>query len=308
MQRRTFVMSTLATAALTALPNVANGATNNEEGTSPMSTPANRPTSGYAPVNNVEIYYEIHGSGAPLVLLHGGYGAIEMFGPVLAALAAKRQVIGVDLQGHGRTLPFDDRPMSFEAMATDVAELIKWLGYDKVDVMGYSMGGNTALRLAIDHPEVVGKLIATSSPYAFAGWHDFNQEGMKGQAANLEATIEGMKYTPMYEMYAQLMPDAETNWRKTVTQMAAFVGKDFDWSAEIGRITAPTMLIVGDWDSVRTAHAASFFELLGGGKQDGGWDGSGMNANRLAIIPGATHYSIFMDPRLADTALGFLAS
>jgi pimeloyl-ACP methyl ester carboxylesterase len=302
MKRRDFVTTAIATAAIAALPKLANAATNTiKEGTA-MTT---RTTSGYAPVNGIEIYYEIHGSGKPLVLLHGGFGSIEMFGPVLTALAEKRQVIGVDLQGHGRTLP-GDRPMSFDAFATDVAELIKWLGYERVDVMGYSMGGNTALRLAIDHPDVVDRLIVTSAVYAFAGWHDYNQQGMKGMGANVAATIEGMKQSPMYQAYVQLMPDAEANWPKSIALMAAFVGQDFDWSADIGKISSPALLIVGDWDAVRTAHIASFFELLGGGRQDANWDGSGMNANRLAILPSATHYNIFMDPRLATTAIGFL--
>ena len=264
-----------------------------------------RPQSGYAPVNSVEIYYELHGSGRPLVLLHGGFGSIEMFGPVLGALAAGRQVIGVDLQGHGRTLPFD-RPMSFEAMATDVAELIKWLGHKTADVMGYSLGGATALRLAIDHPEVIGKLVLTSAPYAFSGWHDYNQQGMKGLAAAPEQAVEPMKQTPMYQAYAQLMPDAATNWPKTIAQTARLVGRDFDWSEQVQKLTSPTLIVVGDWDSVQIGHATAFFELLGGGRQDGGWDGSGMNTNRLAVLPGATHYTIFSDPRLATTTAAFL--
>ena len=301
MHRRDFVTTAMATAALAALPKLAIAATNTRE----ESTMTTRPTSGYAPVNGIELYYEIHGTGRPLVLLHGGFGAIEMFGPVLAALAETRQVIGVDLQGHGRTLPFD-RPMTFEAMATDVAELIKWLGYDKADVMGYSMGGATALRVAIDHPEVVDRLVVTSVAYAFSGWHDFNQQGMKGMAAAPEQAVEPMKQTPMYQMYAALMPDAEKNWPRTITQTAQLVGKDFDWSAEVAGITVPTQLVFGDWDAVRTSHVASFFELLGGGTQDANWDGSGMNTNRLAILPGATHYTMFTDPRLATTAAAFL--
>ena len=264
-----------------------------------------RPKSGYAPVNGIELYYEIHGEGKPLVLLHGGFGAIEMFGPNMAALAASRQVIGVDLQGHGRTLPVD-RPMTFANLATDVAELIRWLGYDKADVMGYSLGGATALRTAIDHPEVVDKLIITSSCYAFSGWHDYNQQGMKGMAANPAVAVEPMKQTPMYAQYTQLMPDAETNWPKTIAQTAALVGQDYDWTEGVKGLTMPTMIIVGDWDAVRISHATSFFELLGGGKQDANWDGSGMNRNRLAVLPGATHYTSFMDPRLATTAIGFL--
>lgn len=301
MKRRDFIQTAAALTALAALPKPAFADQNPNEEIS-MAT---RPQSGYAPVNGVEIYYEIHGSGKPLVLLHGGFGSIEMFGPVLTALAEKRQVIGVDLQGHGRTLPFD-RPMSFEAFATDVAELIKWLGHEKADVMGYSMGGNTAVRLAIDHPEVVDKLVAASCTYAFAGWHDYNQQGMRSMAADIPATIEGMKQSPMYQGYVALMPDAESNWPKSVTQMAEFVGRPIDWSAEIGKIKSPTLLAFGDWDAVRTSHVASFFELLGGGRQDAQWDGSGMNANRLAILPGITHYTMFADPRLAATALGFL--
>src|SRR3569833_4345324 len=158
MQRRDFVRSAAALSLLAALPKPALAAQTQTEETTTMTT---RPKSGYAPVNGIELYYEIHGEGKPLVLLHGGFGSIEMFGPVLAELAKSREVIGVDLQGHGRTLPAD-RPMTFKNLATAVAELIKWLGYGKADVMGYSMGAATGLRVAIDNPEVVNKLIVTT--------------------------------------------------------------------------------------------------------------------------------------------------
>ncbi len=302
MLRRNFVKTAAALSALTVLPKaVLATQTQTQEG-SIMTT---RPTSGYAPVNGIDLYYEIHGTGKPLILLHGGFGAIEMFGSNLAALAAGRQVIGVDLQGHGRTTPAD-RPMTFANLATDIAELVTWLGYDRADVMGYSLGGATALRTAIDHPEIVDRLILTSTPYAFSGWHDLNQQGMKGMAANPGAAVGPMKQTPMYQLYTTLMPDAEANWPRTIAQTAALVGQEFDWSADIGKLATPTMLVAGDWDAVRTAHVAAFFELLGGGKQDANWDGSGMNKNRLAVIPGATHYTIFTDPRLASAAAAFL--
>jgi pimeloyl-ACP methyl ester carboxylesterase len=304
MQRRDFIRTATALSALAALPKAAFAAQTQTEETSMTTT---RPQSGYAPVNNIELYYEIHGSGKPLVLLHGGFMAIEMFGPVLTALAEGRQVVAVDLQGHGRTLPFE-RPMNFQNLATDVAELIKWLGHDKADVMGYSMGALTALRTAIDHPEVVNKLIVTSAPYSFAGWHDYNQQGMKGMAAAPDQAVEPMKQSPMYELYKTLMPEPEKNWPKSVAQTSVMVAGDYDWSASVSTLPMPVMLVYGDWDAVRTAHAAAFFELLGGGKQDALWDGSGMNKNRLAIIPGATHYSIGTDPRLAATAAGFLDS
>lgn len=292
MLRHTLIA--LAALAVIAMPAVA-------QETPQMSTPTK---SGYAPVNGVEVYYATYGQGEPLVLLHGGFGLIEMFGPVLGRLAETHTVIGVDLQAHGRTRPFD-RPMTFEAMATDVAELVKYLGYDKADIVGYSHGGSVALRTAIDHPEVVDRLVLVSTPFAFAGWHDFNQQGMKGIGAAPEQAAEGMKQTPMYEAYAAVAPDPN-DWVELVRQVGALNGMEYDWSAEVPAIAAPTLLIVGDWDSVRTSHVAQFFELLGGGRQDANWDRSGMNQNRLAILPDTTHYDIFMSPALADAVIPFL--
>ncbi|WP_332718529.1 alpha/beta fold hydrolase [Pelagibacterium mangrovi] len=268
------------------------------EGQTMLPTPSQ---SGYAPVNGVEVYYAIYGAGEPLILLHGGLETTEMFGPVLTALAEGRQVIGVELQAHGHTLPFD-RPMSWEALATDVAELIGYLGHERADVMGYSLGAGVALRMAIDHPEVVDKLVAVSTPYAFSGWHDYNREGMQSIGPEL---AEGMMQSPMYESYVRAAPDPD-NFPRLLEQMGPFIGKDYDWSSEIGDIEAPTLLVYADYDSVKIAHAAAFFELLGGGQADGGWAGEGMTPNRFAVIPSATHYSIGSDPRLAETAIGFL--
>ncbi len=263
-----------------------------------MPTPTK---SGYVPVNGGKVYYATYGEGSPLVLLHGGLMTIENFGPVIPALAATHEVIAVEAQGHGRTGPLD-RTMSFANMAADVAEVIKSLGYDKVDVVGYSMGGTIGLRLALDHPELVDRLVIASAPYAFSGWHDYNQQGMRGLNASL---AEGMKGTPLYESFAAVNPDPETNFSKLLDQMG-YMGKDYDWSAEIPNLKVPTQLIVGDWDAVRTSHTAKFFELLGGGLQDAMWDGSGMNQNRLAILPGVTHYTMMTSPKLAETALSFI--
>src|SRR5215213_1361591 len=134
----------------------------------------------HAAVNGLELYYEIHGEGEPLILLHGGVGAIEMFGEVLPLLAEGRRVIAVDLQAHGRTADID-RPMTFEAMADDVAALIEHLGLGEADVMGYSLGGAVALRTAIRHPEVVRKLVLVPTPFKRDGW---NPEGLTGMAQN----------------------------------------------------------------------------------------------------------------------------
>jgi pimeloyl-ACP methyl ester carboxylesterase len=216
-------------------------------------------------------------------------------------LAEHHQVIAIDLQGHGHTLPFD-RPMSYEAMADDVAGVIAYLGLEKADIMGYSLGGGTALRVAIQHPQRVNKLIVVSAPYAWAGWHDYNQQGMRSMTPDM---AEGMKETPLYQSYAAVAPDVN-NFPVLIEKITAMMMKDFDWSAEVKQLEAPTMLIFGDWDAVRTSHMASFFELLGGGLQDALWDGSGMNRNRLAVIPNATHYNIFNDTRPGQAAIAFL--
>jgi pimeloyl-ACP methyl ester carboxylesterase len=293
MHRRTVL--TLAAAALT---STLISATKAQQGAPAMPTPTN---SGYVPVEGGKVYYATYGEGAPLVLLHGGLMTIETFGPVLDTFVASRQVIAVEAQGHGRTGPLD-RPMSFAAMAADVAAVITLLGLGPVDVVGYSMGGSIGLRLALDRPELVKRLVIASSVYAFAGWHDYNQQGMRGLSSAAAPMMVG---TPLYEAFAAVNPDPATNFPRLLDQMA-YMGHDYDWSIEIADLKAPTQLIVGDWDAVRTGHTVKFWELLGGGLQDAGWDGSGMNPNRLAILPGVTHYTMMNEPRMAETALAFL--
>jgi len=255
----------------------------------------------YAEVNGLEKYYEVHGSGEPLVLLHGGVGAIEMFGGVLPLLAEGRQVIAVDLQAHGRTADFD-RPLSYESMADDVGALIDHLGFERADVMGYSLGDGVALQTAIRHPEVVRKLVLVSTPFERDGWYPEILTGM-GQMGTEAA--EPMKGTPMYQLYASIAPKPE-DWPVLLTKLGRLLGQDYAWSEEVEAIRAPTMIVVGDADSVRTAHTVRFFELLGGGKADAGWDGSGMSNARLAILPATTHYDIFSSPTLASTVTPFL--
>ncbi len=262
-------------------------------------------TSGLASVNGVNIHYEVYGEGKPLILIHGGFGSVGMFAPILPALAQDRQVIGVDLQAHGRTGPLG-RPMTFPAMATDIAELIRFLGFETADVMGYSLCGGVALRLAIDHPEVIDRLVLVSTAYAFDNWHDYNQQGMRGIAANPDATAEGMKGSPMYQGYVAVAPGGAETWHAAVREVAALVGQDFDWSADVPNIKSPTLIVVGDWDSVRIAKATKLFEMLGGGAQDGNWDRSGLNQNRFAVLPNTTHYEAFMSPALPPVVLPFL--
>lgn len=255
----------------------------------------------YADVNGIHLYYELFGNGSPLVLLHGGIGAMEMFGDVLSQLAAGRQVIGVDLQAHGRTADID-RPISLEAMADDVAALIAHLGLDKADVMGYSMGGGVALQLAIRHAGLVNRLVVVSTPFKRDGWYS---EIIAGMAQMGPAAAEPMKHTPMYELYARVAPRPE-DWPILLTKMGELLRQDYDWTEAITTIQSPTLIVVGDADSVRTSHAVRFFELLGGGQRDGGWDGSGMSRAQLAILPGTTHYNSFMSPLLTPVVIPFL--
>ena len=256
---------------------------------------------GYAPVNGLKLYYEIHGSGAPLILLHGGVGATEMFSAIMPSLSQNRQVIAVDLQGHGRTADID-RPITFEAMADDIAGLMKYLNIEKADVMGYSMGGGVALRVAVRHPEIVKRLVLVSIACKHDGWYPEIAAGMSQMGP---AAAESMKQTPMYQLYARIAPRPE-DWPRLITKLGTLLRNDYDWSSDVAKINAPTLLVFGDADAVRTAHTVEFFELLGGGKKDGGWDGSGISNARLAILPGLTHYTIFASPALVATVTPFL--
>ncbi len=255
----------------------------------------------YADVNGLHMYYEIHGQGQPLILLHGGFGAISMFGENLTILAEKHQVIAVELQGHGHTADID-RPMSFEQMADDVAALIQHLGLEQADVVGYSLGGGVALQTAIRHPDSVRKLVVVSAPCKSGGWYAESHAAMKTINAETGKSWVG---SPMHQDYMSVAPRPE-DWPAFVAKEGRLVGEDYDWSKVIPRLNMPVMIVVGDADGVRPAHAVEFFELLGGGQQDAGWDGSGISDSQLAILPGHTHYNIFTSPALAATVIPFL--
>lgn len=253
-------------------------------------------TSGYAPVDGLKMYYEIHGEGEPLILIHGGVVGITMFGGNVDALAKGRKVIAVELQGHGHTADID-RPFSFEAMADDIAALIKYLGLQKVDVMGYSLGGGVALQTAIRHPEVVRKLIVISAPCKRDGVYP---EVLAAFAQMGPASGEMMKQSPLSKMYPNV------NWSTLFTKLGAMMAKDYDWSKAVAAMKTPTLLVYVDADAVRPEHMVEFYKLLGGGQKDAGLDGSGRSINQFAIIPGQTHYSIDAAPVLVTTVTPFL--
>ena len=184
----------------------------------------------------------------------------------------------------------------------DVAALIHYLKLEKADVMGYSVGGEVALRTAIQHPEVVRKVVVVSAAFSRNGWYP---DVLAEMSKTGEASAARMKQTPIYQLYSQLAPKPE-DWPVLHTKLGEMLRKDYDWSKDIAAIKAPMLLVFGDADAVRTAHAVQFFELLGGGKKDGGWDGSGISNARLAILPGLTHYTIFSSPALVAAVTPFL--
>lgn len=257
--------------------------------------------SGRIAANGVNYYYEIHGQGEPLLLLHGGLGTLDMFGPVLPALSKNRAVIAVDLYGHGRTA-LTDRPVSLVDMGDDMAVIVKALGYDKVDAFGYSMGGGVAFRFAAQHPEMVRRLVLMSAGYAQDG---FYPEMLPMQAQVSGAMADMMKNTPMYQSYVKVAPKPE-DFPKLLDKMGELMRKPYDYSADIAKLTMPTMLIYGDSDMYRYEHIVKFYQLLGGGKKDAGWMRENMAQNRLAIIPNRTHYDVFFAPEVAPTVLPFL--
>jgi pimeloyl-ACP methyl ester carboxylesterase len=260
-------------------------------------------TGYYADVNGINLYYETLGSGRPLVLLHGGLGSGEMFGPVLPALAASHQVIAVDLQGHGRTADID-RPISISFMADDIAALIAHLGLDRPDVMGYSLGGGVALLTAIQHPEVVGRVVVVSAQIRRSATYP----DMLAQQGQVDASAMAfMKDTPMYELYQRVAPRPE-DFPRLLDKIGEAMAKDYDYTEQVRGLTMPMLYACADADMFPPSHAVEVFELLGGGQRDGGWQGEGRPAggHALAILPGLTHYNIFASPVLVAAALSFL--
>jgi pimeloyl-ACP methyl ester carboxylesterase len=234
----------------------------------------------YAEVNGLNMYYEIHGTGEPLVVLHGAYMTIDGMGELVTSFAETRQVIAVELQGHGRTADID-RPISYELMADDVAALLRHLGTEGADVFGYSMGGAVALQVAIRHPEVVRKLVVASASYTSEGAHPELLEMIP------TITPEIFAGSPIEEEYLRLAPNPE-DFPTLVAKLKRLDMEPFAWPQEdIRGITAPTLIIVGDSDAIRLEHAVELFRLLGGGVMG---DLAGLPKSRLAVLPGTTHF------------------
>jgi pimeloyl-ACP methyl ester carboxylesterase len=267
-----------------------------------MSVVEGRVEEGYAPVNGVHMYWRSLGEGGtPLVVVHGGFGVVDMFGDLLDQLAQGRRVIAVELQGHGHTADID-RPFSYEAFGEDLADLVDHLGLGRADLLGYSLGAGSCLRAAIQHPERVRRLAVVSTPFRRDGWYPGVLEGMAQVGSGL---FDQMKMSPMYEAYAAVAPDVDA-FPRLMDRTGALLRQPYDWTEEVSDLTVPTLLVYGDADSIPPSHSAEFFALLGGGLHDAGWDGAQRPPGQLAILPGRTHYDIFAAPELPAVVTAFL--
>jgi len=273
-----------------------------------MSTDRTTHTKGtgqYAEVNGINLYYETHGSGRPLILLHGGLGSGEMFGPVLPQLAERHQVVTVDLQGHGRTADID-RPLDAALMAGDIAALIDHLQLAKPDVVGYSLGGGVAFHTAAKYPTKVGRLVMVSANIR----PDAIYAEMRAQQGQVNAAaVEFMKDTPMYQLYQRVAPRPQ-DFPRLLDKIGEAMSKDFDYTEEVRGLQVPTLVVAADGDMAPPSHYVEVFKLLDGGLRDGGWMGEGRpkGGHALAILPGLTHYNIFSSPLFASATLAFLDS
>lgn len=254
-----------------------------------------------ATINGVEYAYEVRGQGEPLLLLHGGLLSAESFAPAMPTFIKGRTVITVDLQGHGRST-LGQRALRCEPVADDIQALLQRIGHTRVDVLGYSFGGGVALRLAAQHPQSVRRLVLVSTVFADDGWY----EAIRTQQKQIGAAIApAMMATPLYQTYRELAPHPE-DFPRLLDAMGDFMRQRYDWSAEVAALRLPVLLIFGDSDSIRLEHQLKFYQLLGGGRGDAGWNREMMPPNRLAIVPDMTHYEAFAATRVADIALPFL--
>jgi pimeloyl-ACP methyl ester carboxylesterase len=260
-------------------------------------------TGQYAEVNGINLYYETHGAGRPLILLHGGLGSGEMFGPVLPLLAERHQVVAADLQGHGRTADID-RPLDVRLMADDIAALIDHLGLDRPDIVGYSLGGGVALLTAAKYAARVRKLVSVSANIR----SDAIYPEMRAQQGQMSAAVaEALRDTPMYQLYQRVAPRPE-DFPRLLDKIGEAMSKEFDFTEEVRGLQVPTLIVAADADMAPPSHYVEVFKLLGGGLRDGGWMGEArpQGGHALAILPGLTHYNIFSSPLLAAATLAFL--
>ncbi|MEJ0030502.1 MAG: alpha/beta hydrolase [Bacteroidota bacterium] len=254
-----------------------------------------KPTeSGYAPVNGIKVYYEVYGSGKPLVLLHGAFYTIDMnWAELIPELSKTRKVIALEMQGHGHT-PYSDRKLDLATLASDVDGVMNYLKVDSADVMGFSMGGSIAYKVAIQSPKRVNKLVIISATYKSTGWMPEVNDAFK------HFKPEAFANSPLQTGYDAVAPD-KTKFIKFIEQMIAYAGVPFDMGdANIAKLTSPVLIIAGDNDGLDKIELIKTYKLLGGGIVG---DFGPMPKSQLAIVPAQGHVGVMMQTK---TILGYL--
>jgi pimeloyl-ACP methyl ester carboxylesterase len=250
---------------------------------SAVASAQQKPITGYAPVNGLNMYYEVHGSGDPVVLLHGSFMTISNnWTEWIGALAKTRKVIALEMQGHGRTADIT-RDFSFENLADDVAALLDYLKIPSADLIGYSMGGGVAMQCAIRHPEKVRKVVSISAVFRHDGWVK--------EALDMfpQLTSEMFKGSPIETEYKKLSP-TPNEFPNFVKRVIAMDVKPYDFGADNLKATkAPMFFIHGDADGVRLEHISEMFRLKG---DEIFGDMRPRSASRLAILPNTTHITL----------------
>ncbi|SEQ12028.1 Pimeloyl-ACP methyl ester carboxylesterase [Devosia sp. YR412] len=244
-------------------------------------------------VNGMDMYYEVSGTGDPLVVLHGAYMNIPAMGEIIPRLAEEHTVYALEFQGHGRTGDID-RPITYPNLADDVAKFMDAVGIEKADVLGYSMGAATGLKLAIDHPDKVDQLVAISVAYDMAG----SQPEFLAMIPTM--TPEMFVGTPMEDAWKELAPDPD-GFRPFVERMIALEHEPLAWEEDVKQLKTPMLIIAGDADMMTLEHVTSLFRLMGGGAP--GDMGKPLAASRLAILPATSHTAVIDQ---VDLLLGFI--
>ena len=250
-------------------------------------------SSGYAPVNDIKVYYEVYGQGKPLILLHGAFYTIGMnWAELIPQLSKNRKVIALEMQGHGHS-PFSERKLDIKTLASDVEEVMNYLKIDSADVAGYSMGGSIAYQFAVQSPKRLRKLVIISSTYKTDGWLPIVNTAFE------DFKPEFFDNTPLQTGYDAVAPD-KTKWRKFLEQMFVFAKEPFNvGDSNISKIAAPVLIISGDNDGLDKIELMKTYELLGGGLSDL----SPMPKSQLAVVPSQGHVSLMMQTKII---LGYL--
>jgi len=240
-------------------------------------------------VNGMELYYEVSGEGAPLIVLHGAYMNIPSMGEIIPMLAETHTVYALEFQGHGRSTDID-RPITYPNLADDVAAFMDAVGLEQADVVGYSMGGSAGVQLAIRHPERVGRLaVISGAAFSISG---FQPEFIEMIPSMVPEMFIG---TPMEDAYRELAADPD-GFPALVEKLIALEHEPLEWRDEVEALDLPVLVIAGDSDVVTVEHTVAFFRLLGGGIM--GDMGTPLPDARLAILPGTSHTAVITQPDL----------